>query len=249
MGLLRTATLLTLCGLIPRVGAAQRAGTLEFGAAGAWHNWTSPNNLSRGFGALGRIAVWLPAGFTVEGELTATRPLNWDTSTHITLLTASGSLLFNVPVGERSLYLRGGVARLRGASPCRAGGEPCHAFSAATGAFGFRFPVANSVQLRGEAMLRSRPGYHYTSVGANLGVTFLTKPTRGGGRTEADDDLDGVPNRRDRCRATPRGALVDVRGCPTDFDGDGAFDGIDRCPATPKGTPVDRFGCPVRPPD
>jgi len=60
----------------------------------------------------------------------------------------------------------------------------------------------------------------------------------------ADDDGDGVVNRRDKCPDTPRGAWVDERGCPKDSDGDGVLDGLDRCPDTPKGWPVDGSGCP-----
>jgi outer membrane protein OmpA-like peptidoglycan-associated protein len=61
----------------------------------------------------------------------------------------------------------------------------------------------------------------------------------------ADTDGDGVIDRRDDCPGTPRGAIVDARGCPADSDGDGVWDGIDQCPDTPKGWPVDQNGCPA----
>jgi outer membrane protein OmpA-like peptidoglycan-associated protein len=60
-----------------------------------------------------------------------------------------------------------------------------------------------------------------------------------------DDDRDGIPNRVDRCAATPRGARVDARGCPIDGDSDGVFDGIDQCANTPSGATVDATGCPM----
>ena len=60
-----------------------------------------------------------------------------------------------------------------------------------------------------------------------------------------DSDKDGVPDRRDVCADTPRGALVDERGCPLDSDGDGIYDGLDKCPRTPAGTTVDVNGCPL----
>ena len=45
-----------------------------------------------------------------------------------------------------------------------------------------------------------------------------------GGRPK-DTDADGVPDRKDKCAATPVGAKVDETGCPIDSDGDGEFDG------------------------
>ncbi len=60
-----------------------------------------------------------------------------------------------------------------------------------------------------------------------------------------DSDLDGVPDKRDRCPTTPRGAIVDAYGCPIDADGDGVWDGIDQCAGTPKGAAVDAKGCPA----
>ena len=65
-----------------------------------------------------------------------------------------------------------------------------------------------------------------------------------GGRP-SDEDNDGVPNRYDKCAATPLGARVDATGCPMDNDSDGVFDGIDRCEGTPKGALVDATGCPL----
>jgi OmpA-OmpF porin, OOP family len=60
-----------------------------------------------------------------------------------------------------------------------------------------------------------------------------------------DSDADGVPDRKDKCPATPAGASVDATGCPTDADGDGVFDGLDQCANTPKGARVDAKGCPT----
>jgi hypothetical protein len=58
-----------------------------------------------------------------------------------------------------------------------------------------------------------------------------------------DSDKDGVPDRTDVCADTPRGALVNKRGCPIDSDGDGIYNGLDKCPRTPPGTTVDVHGC------
>lgn len=80
---------------------------------------------------------------------------------------------------------------------------------------------------------------HEANFEGTVGVLF----TLGGGPAP-DSDNDGVPDRKDKCPATPVGAKVDVTGCPVDTDGDGVFDGLDKCPDTPKGWPVDAAGCP-----
>ena len=45
-----------------------------------------------------------------------------------------------------------------------------------------------------------------------------------------DADMDGVPDRKDKCPNTPAGVAVDARGCPIDTDGDGVADYMDNCP-------------------
>jgi len=62
---------------------------------------------------------------------------------------------------------------------------------------------------------------------------------------EGDKDKDGVKDSKDECPNTPRGAIVDERGCGIDSDGDGVYDGLDECPNTPQGVWVDARGCPL----
>ncbi|GEO06405.1 cell envelope biogenesis protein OmpA [Adhaeribacter aerolatus] len=57
----------------------------------------------------------------------------------------------------------------------------------------------------------------------NFGLTFaLGKPK--------DTDMDGVPDRKDKCPDTPSGVKVDENGCPVDTDKDGVPDYQDNCP-------------------
>jgi hypothetical protein len=65
-----------------------------------------------------------------------------------------------------------------------------------------------------------------------------------GGGTPPDSDGDGVPDKKDACPGTPKGAHIDAKGCPKDSDGDGVPDGIDKCADTPRGWAVDATGCP-----
>jgi len=113
------------------------------------------------------------------------------------------------------------------------------------GGAGVRYFFTPSFALRGDARYvstRVGAGLNQTqgNVEATLGLTWAL-----GGGPAPDDDHDGVPDHRDACPHTPRGASVDGRGCPADADGDGVFNGIDACSDTPKGTPVDVKGCPI----
>ena len=65
------------------------------------------------------------------------------------------------------------------------------------------------------------------------------------GSKPRDTDGDGVPDRRDACANTLKGATVDATGCPKDSDGDGVLDGLDKCADTPKGAKIDAAGCPT----
>ncbi len=80
--------------------------------------------------------------------------------------------------------------------------------------------------------------------GETQGSTFYSAGVQLSFGGAVDSDGDGVPDKKDQCADTPRGAHVDVNGCPTDADGDGVYDGIDQCPGTPRGATVDAKGCP-----
>ena len=139
--------------------------------------------------------------------------------TSLRLVHAAGSLVYIIPVGAGSVYLRGGYGKLR--PNCAIGVTPyCNAHGAIIVAAGFRSPMARALQLRAEGMIHNRSAYQYTSFGTSVGLTVLTSS---GGRSS--------------------------RGSGPDADGDGVFNGIDRCPTTPKGTSVDPIGCPVQKPD
>ncbi|MFO7616388.1 MAG: OmpA family protein [Bacteroidales bacterium] len=64
------------------------------------------------------------------------------------------------------------------------------------------------------------------------------------GSSKTDSDLDGVPDKLDKCPNTPIGVAVTPDGCPVDRDGDGIPDYQDECPDV-KGLPAFK-GCPDR---
>ncbi len=45
---------------------------------------------------------------------------------------------------------------------------------------------------------------------------------------KSDEDLDGVNDLEDLCYQTPKGAVIDKFGCPSDEDGDGVIDFLDK---------------------
>ena len=59
-----------------------------------------------------------------------------------------------------------------------------------------------------------------------IGVSFNIGQAR-------DEDKDGVKDKKDMCKGTPVGVLVDLHGCPLDRDSDLVADYLDLCPDLP----------------
>jgi len=112
--------------------------------------------------------------------------------------------------------------------------------------FGQRIALAGRTRVRWELRADRSLDDNTGPVGEDITQGFALVSFMWGPRIHLkDSDEDGVPDRRDDCPGTPRGAIVDERGCPMDSDGDGVYDGLDRCPDTPRGWPVDEYGCPL----
>ena len=167
----------------------------------------------------------------------------WSDSMQNAKLThAEGNLtLFAFPSRTISPYLTGGAGiiwlKWNGATESK---------FAWNGGAGFRIRLSSRWALRADVRDVSfqvpDPGTgedefrHNAEVFGGLAYHFGVKPS--------DGDHDGVPDKMDRCAATPLGARVDAAGCPIDSDDDGIFDGLDQCEGTPKGATVDAKGCP-----
>ena len=106
---------------------------------------------------------------------------------------------------------------------------------------GARYYFNEGLALRLDLRFVTATAADFSNFVPNLGLSWVF----GGGPPGKDSDGDGVVDYQDDCPDTPKGAIVNSRGCPSDADGDGVFDGVDECPDTPKGVVVDAKGCPV----
>ena len=147
-------------------------------------------------------------------------------------------------VGGPYFFVGGGAGRLssKGAASASTSDEHVNQGLLEAGG-GVRLWLTDAIGVRLEAReahwlpkeTKDAPSVNYLTLSGGLTLALGAK-----GR---DTDGDGVPDSRDKCVETPRGARVDAKGCPLDTDGDGVFDGLDKCPETPKGCTVGETGC------
>ncbi len=239
-GFARLALLLVLT---TPLQAQRREYLLELGAAAAVTSFAAVTDLDPGFGGAVRLGYWLPLNLGVELEgLTSAPKTPAGTSTSVRSGTAS--LLYDIRVGESSsLFLKGGVGTTK-YDDCPAvsvpGSGPCGSASTVVAGGGFRAAVSPILMIRGGLdYQRNRDGTSFSNLVGSLGLTVMAVS-----RPLIDTDQDGVFDRKDKCPATPVGAIVNKKGCPSDTDRDGVQDGLDRCPDTPAGATVSTAGCP-----
>ena len=226
--------------------AQQRRFLIEVSAAPAYQSFDSATNLKGAVGGLGRIGVWLPYNFSIEGEGMFTSSDTKDSGVGVGTRTFAASVLYNIPVGGDSwahLRLGGGSSRF-GDPPCptEASTIICGSSGAFMGGAGLRVGLTPLLFVRGDATLirnkAQRSDRNLTNFGMSIGVSYML-----GSKPISDSDGDGILENRDRCPDTPAGAQVDGTGCPSDSDADGVPDGVDRCANTPPGASVNATGC------
>jgi len=239
--------------LSSRADAQRRRYLLEASAGGAYTSFDDATNLHGAFGGVGRLGIWLPLHLSVEGEALVASPRTTLSGFRWTAQFFSGSLLENIPVARASsFFLRIGYGTSRYDSDrCTpdvsvVGSGPCGSTPVLIGGLGFRAAITPTLMIRAEGAVNhgtvdnaiSGAATSLTNFGGSLGLSLML-----GSKPATDGDHDGVYDTKDRCPNTPRGVIVDVRGCPTDTDRDGVPDGPDRCPTTLPGTVVDTAGC------
>jgi outer membrane protein OmpA-like peptidoglycan-associated protein len=236
----------------PTSAAQERRYLFEVGAGGAYQAFGDSTGLGSAAGWLGRVGVWLPLNFSLEGEISKASPKSKALDVGVGARMLSISALYNVPLGSKSwAYGKLGFGKTRyGKDPCSPPGIICGTAKPVITGIGFRFALSPLVTARLETAVNfnkttrnvgTPPAPHttkFTNSTVNLGLSLML-----GSKPIPDSDGDGVPNNRDRCANTPLGAQVNEYGCPLDNDSDGVPNGIDRCPNTPTGATVDPTGC------
>ena len=161
----------------------------------------------------------------------------------VTSMNFSGSIIAHLSRGARfgDLYLAGGGGYNQYDSD--AASEDLH-FGTFEAAVGLIVPMGDKAGIRFEARNVLNVPQDMSSA-KNSDQQYFAGLAFGFGGPPKDTDGDGVPDKKDKCPDTPKGATVNATGCPTDADADGVFDGLDACIGTPKGARVDAKGCPV----
>ena len=252
-GLRQVCALALLLLLGSSLQAQERRYLVELGAGGVYQTFDELTNLGSALGYMGRVGLWLPAHFSVEGEVSIAPAKTDPGEVSVNVRSLSAFLLYNVPLGKESwAHLRLGGGSTKYGDPCPPVSLPnrtiCDWSGALLAGAGVRVGIASELMVRGDLMLtrnKSKQGtvdpdddISFTNFGIAVGLSYML-----GSKPIGDSDGDGVLENKDRCPETPTGAQVDGNGCPSDSDGDGVPDGVDRCANTSPGASVNATGC------
>jgi len=237
----RTTLLVFYLSAVPALCIAQHTHQFEIGGFGSYTRYDRAFALEKQIGGGGRLGYLFSRVVGIEFELGYQQPTPYAGGTNATATLASGSLVLNTGSEHSLLYVLGGYTRLE------FGDRPGYSFSdnAVHGAIGGRLFLGDQVALRIEGRAIYSPSTRFSSgnwaghVVGSAGLSIFTGPS-----ARRDADLDGVADGKDACPATPAGAVVDARGCPSDSDRDKVYNGLDACPNTVEGAEVDARGCP-----
>jgi len=220
---------------------------LGFSLHGGGVTWTGGRPLQNDFVYGGRLALMPWTNFGVEGTFEVHPTDDFDgNSTRVNHLSAN--LIYDImPYHRFNPYVTAGLTRLH-VIPSTGGWEDWDGWELGGGvkidlvqAAGRRVDLR--LDVRRTVVERESAGPNDDNFPTNWIFTAGIEMSVGGDARDGDED--GVPDRKDKCADTPRGAIVDQYGCPTDADNDGVFDGLDQCPGTPTGSKVDDTGCPA----
>jgi outer membrane protein OmpA-like peptidoglycan-associated protein len=237
----RTLLLLLCLNVVPVLCVGQHTHQFEIGAFGSFTRYDRAFQLDNQIGGGGRLGYFFSPVVGVEFDVGYQQPTPKAGGNSGGLALGSSSLVLNFGSTRNLFYILGGYTRMR------FNDNPGYIFTdnGVHGALGDRIFLGDQVALRIEARAIYSPSTAFSGgnwaghIVGSAGLAILT-----GAGAFRDTDQDGVPDKNDACPGTPRGAVVDARGCPIDSDRDGVYDGLDACPNTVEHAEVDARGCP-----
>lgn len=223
---------------------AQDAGAVELGAFGLFTRFDRTLHLDNGFGVGGAVGVFVAPGVAFEATAATISPKQ-SGSTAVNLIPLHLRALYVRPVAERLAVLLGAGAVYNRYRKGITGWE-----AGLSGLLGLRADITDQVSGRLDLVedFFPSPLNESTVVPWNGDLSLQAGVRiRFGAAGLRDADHDGVVDNRDACPRTPRGEVVDGRGCPVpkDSDSDGVVDAADLCPNTPPGDRVNLNGCSI----
>ncbi len=244
---IRAILVLALAWVAPVQAAGVEGPHLGFSLQGGGVVWTGGRPVENDLLYGGRLALMPWSHFGVEGTFEV-HPTNHFDGGAVRVNHLSANLLYDIlPFNRFNPYVTGGLTRLH-VIPSNGGWQDWDGWELGVGIkIALMSAEGRSVDLRLDVRRtvvqwqEAGPGddNHPTNWIMTAGLHLAV------GGNPNDGDEDGVPDRKDKCPDTPRGAVVDAFGCPSDRDNDGVYDGLDECPGTEPGSKVDRRGCPA----
>ncbi len=225
--------------------AAQRAGSVELGAYGVYPQFDKSLQFFNRVGYGGQLGIYFASNLALEADISriTTEQDGTPNDLDVSVMPFRVRLAYNIPIGGNSRLAIGG-----GYVKTRLGDFYDNSESGFTALAGFKIGMGDHLILRLDGTMDYITGSLINDATVDRNINYNLRAGLSalfGGYGPKDADKDGVLDASDLCPGTPRGADVDVNGCP-DTDGDGVRDNVDRCGGTPSGTRVDATGCPVK---
>jgi outer membrane protein OmpA-like peptidoglycan-associated protein len=220
--------------------AAQQRGTFELGLFPHVSYFDRSLVINQGrAGPGGRLGFFFTDNLAVEGEA-AWVPTDGRAGADVSYIPLRARLMLNTnPSGHVGFFIGGGYVHSMLKRDYDLSDD------GATGSVGVRLGLGETISIRIDTYLDYIPSpKNLAGDNINWGIQPGLSFRFGGERGVRDKDGDGVPDKLDECKNTPKGDKVDAKGCTIkDGDGDGVLDDVDACKDTPAGDKVDEKGC------